>query len=263
MSKTLTKIMSSNSSLDYFQQEGLVRLLPANQSTLQIDVFDNVSGKLTTALPPDVEDLVRIHKLIRKRKSFTVLEFGTGFSTIVIADALKKNKHDWENLKTKPKIRNRYMFQCFTVDTSEKWIATAKERIPEDLKDFITFQFSTVKIGTFNGQLCHYYESLPDVIPDFIYLDGPDPKSVSGSINGLSFQPDERTVMAADLLLMESTFLPGTFILIDGRTNNARFLKNNFKRQYEFHWNPQDDITTFELKEGRLGMYNVLGSDFF
>jgi len=255
--------MSGTESLNYFQQEGFMRLLPASQTISEVGVFDNVSGKVATALHPDVEDLVRIHRLIRKRRSFTVLEFGTGFSTLVIADALKKNKQDWENLKSKPKIRNNCMFQCFTVDTSEKWIATAKERIPHDLRDFINFHFSAVKIGTFNGQLCHYYESLPDIIPDFIYLDGPDPKSVSGSINGLSFQPDERTVMAADLLLMESTFLPGTFILIDGRTNNARFLKNNFKRQYEFNWNPTDDITTFELKEERLGMYNILGYDFF
>jgi len=255
--------MHSNEALHYFQQEGLVELLPVEDEAIKVDVFDNVSGKVTTPLPPDSEDLVRIHQLIRKRKSFTVLEFGTGFSTMVIADALRKNKLDWDNLKDKPEIRNNHMFHCFTVDTSEKWIATAKGRVPRDLSEYVSFYFSTVEIGTFNGQLCHYYKNLPDIVPDFIYLDGPDPKSVSGSINGLTFQPDERTVMAADLLLMESTFLPGTFILVDGRTNNARFLKNNFKREYIFNWNPIEDITTFELKEDRLGMYNVLGSDFF
>ena len=35
--------------------------------------------------------------------------------------------------------------------------------------------------------------------------------------------------MAADLLLMESILLPGTFILVDGRTNNARFLETTSK----------------------------------
>lgn len=257
------KIRDEDESIAYFRKEGLAALLPKDTGAVDIDVFDNVSGKLTTALPPDVEDLVRLHKLIRKRKSFTVLEFGTGFSTLVIADALRKNKEDWDALVKKPKIRNRFMFHCFTVDTSEKWISISRERIPSVLTDYITFHFSEVVAGTFNGQLCHYYERLPDIVADFIYLDGPDPKAVIGSVRGLSFQPDERTVMAADLLLMEPTFLPGTFILVDGRTNNTRFLKTNFKRAYEFFWDPKADITTFELKEERLGMYNILGSDFF
>ncbi len=69
--------------------------------------------------------------------------------------------------------------------------------------------------------------------------------------------------MSGDLLLMESTFLPGTFIIIDGRTNNARFLKRNFSRNYEVAWDRENDITTFELVEERLGKYNLLGSDFY
>ena len=87
-------------------------------------------------------------------------------------------------------------------------------------------------------------------------------KDVKGSLNGMTFQCDERTVMAADLLLMESILLPGTFIIVDGRTNNARFLKNNFQRNFEMSWDKDDDVTSFELKEERLGKYNILGSDF-
>tara|TARA_Y100000310_G_scaffold345042_1_gene461348 strand:+ start:463 stop:702 length:240 start_codon:yes stop_codon:yes gene_type:complete len=79
----------------------------------------------------------------------------------------------------------------------------------------------------------------------------------------MSFQCDERTVMSGDLLLMESTFLPGTRILVDGRTNNARFLERNFTRSYNVQWDLEEDITTFDLEEKRLGKYNVLGSDFF
>jgi hypothetical protein len=222
--------------------------------------FENVEPG---AIPPHLDDLARIHQLIRERKSFTVLEFGVGFSSLIIADALKRNQDDWDKLETKPKIRNRFMFKCFSVDSSEKWMAIAKSRIPESLAPFISFQFSRVKIGTFNGQLCHFYETLPDIIPDFIYLDGPDPATVEGTVNGLSFQCPERTVMSGDLLLMESTFLPGTFIIVDGRTNNVRFLKNNFKRNYKFNWDKAGDVSTFELTEERLGKYNLLGSDFF
>ena len=69
--------------------------------------------------------------------------------------------------------------------------------------------------------------------------------------------------MAADILLMESILLPGTFILVDGRTNNARFLNNNLQRNFEMSWDKDGDVTSFELKEERLGKYNILGSDFF
>jgi len=224
--------------------------------------FEQTENTSENAIPIDKSDLVRIHQLIRSRMSFTVLEFGVGFSTVIIGDALMKNKRDWEQLNPVPKIRNRFLFQCFSVDTSLKWIVVAKKRLPETLKSFVNFQHSTVEIGTYNGQICHYYKQLPDIVPDFIYLDGPDPKAVQGTINGLSFQCNERTVMSGDLLLMEPILLPGTFVLIDGRTNNARFLKNNLKRDFQIKWDKDGDVTTMELMEERLGKYNLLGSDF-
>ena len=100
-------------------------------------------------------------------------------------------------------------------------------------------------------------------MPDFIYLDGPSPKDVTGKIRGLSFQCDERTVMSGDLLLMESTFLPGVFILVDGRTNNARFLERHFVMGLRSKVGPGRAMSlTFELTEEKLGKYNVSGSDF-
>ena len=176
---------------------------------------------------------------------------------------MHKNEQEWNQLSPKPEIRNSHMFQVFTVDPSREWMEIARARFPTHLRDRVHFHPSEVEIGTFQGQLCHYFTSLPDVIPDFIYLDGPQPADVKGSIRGLTFQCPERTVMAADLLLMEPTFLPGTLILVDGRTNNARFLQNNFKRNYDMNWDKGGDITTFDLNEERLGKYNLLGADFF
>lgn len=191
------------------------------------------------------------------------MEFGLGYSSIIMADALKKNQQDWEALPNKPEIRNHFMFQLFCLDASSDWIENTKHRFPKHLIDRVHFQHSDVEIGTFNGQLCHYYNNLPDIIAEFVYLDGPSAKDVKGNINGLSFNCEERTVMSADLLLMESTFLPGTFIIVDGRVNNARFLERNFSRNYEVCYDKESDITTFELLEKRLGKYNLLGSDFY
>lgn len=248
--------------ISYIVDHGLDQLLGFNPG----DIKNHLTAghvHLDRQIPPNLVDLVNLHKRIRERKSFTILEFGIGHSTVVMADALQKNQNEWSKLAEVPKIRNRYMFQLFAVDASKKWIKHTKKNFPKHLLERVNFCYSPVRIGTFNGTLCHYYVNLPDIVPDFVYLDGPDPKDVKGKINGLSFQCDERTVMAADLLLMESSFLPGTLIIIDGRKNNARFLQRNLQRNYKIVVDPIADYTTFDLVEERLGVHNLLGSDFF
>jgi hypothetical protein len=251
-------------SREYLVNEGLDQYfdLDANSDYIEM-AHDSVSGELNIPFPPDLDDLARIHQLVRKRKSFTILEFGLGLSSIIMADALMKNKEEFDNLSSKPKIRNNHMFQLFCVDSDHKWMNHTKSNFPEKLKNFIRFHHSTLGVGTFNDRICHYYDSLPDIVPDFIYLDGPSPKDVKGNLNGLTFQCDERTVMSADILRMEPILLPETLILVDGRTNNARFLMNNFQRNFEMKWDKESDTTTFELKEERLGKYNILGFDFY
>jgi hypothetical protein len=248
----------------YIESEQLDKLIDFHEhGDYHEQVFDSVSGTLEIPFPPDADDLVRLHRLVRQRRCFTVLEFGLGYSTVVMADALAKNEADWARIAERPQIRNRFMFQLFSVDASNAWIEKTRQKFPKHLIGRVHLRHSEVEIAIHNGQLCHYYRDLPDIVPDFIYLDGPSPKDVKGSINGLSFKCDERTVMSGDLLLMESTFLPGTFIIVDGRTNNARFLQRNFTRQYAVNWDRQADVTTFELVEERLGKYNLLGPDFF
>lgn len=252
------------SAKEYLTQEGLSQYIDLDaNANFKEGAFDAVSGKLNIPFPPVAEDLARLHKLIRSRKPFTVLEFGSGLSSIVIAHALSKNKKEFFALEKKAELRNRFMFQLFSVESDKQWIEHSQAHFPPHLKEYVNFHFSDIKIDTFNGRICHFYDNLPDIVPDFVYLDGPNPKDVKGNVNGMTFQCDERTVMAADLLLMESILLPGTFILVDGRTNNARFLKNNFQRNFEMTWDKEGDITTFELNEERLGKYNILGSDLY
>lgn len=260
-----TKFSMESEALDlYIRQEGLDKLIDFNvNKDFKEGVFDAVSGKLKIPFPPVKDDLVRLHKLIREKKFMTVLEFGVGYSTLVIADALKKNEQDFEKLTPRPVLRNHHLFQLFSLDANRKWLDEMKQNLPESLKDRIHLSFSSVKIGLWRDQVCHFYEKLPDIIPDFIYLDGPSPKDVQGDIHGMTFQCDERTVMSGDLLWMESTMLPGTFILVDGRTNNVRFLKRNFTRDFKFNYSKEHDFSTFELDEERLGKYNILGSDLF
>jgi hypothetical protein len=120
-----------------------------------------------------------------------------------------------------------------------------------------------VKIDCIDLQVCHFYLNLPDIVPDFVYLDGPTPSSVQGEINGLSFSNPKRTVMSGDILKYESTLLPGFFMIIDGRTNNARFLQRMLKRSYDVNYHDLANVTTFELNEHRLGKKNIYGREAY
>jgi len=242
----------------HYQYDKHINYIKSNELNKVIN-FQKINKTNENApIPPDLDDLVCLHKIIRKRKCRTILEFGVGYSTIIMADALKKNNEDWDKLTDRPLARNRFMFQIFSVDASRKWIEYTEKQIPDYLLQRVHFHYSTVQVGNFNGQLCHYYVNLPDIVPDFIYIDGPDPKDVKGDINGLSFKCDERTVMAADILLMEPALLPGAFILVDGRQNNARFLERNLSRNFRIECDKESDVTSFELIEEPLGKLNML-----
>lgn len=251
-------------SKEYLEAEGLDYIFNFNKGGEENHgAYDSVSGTLKEPFPIQYDDLARLYRLIRMRKPFTVLEFGIGFSTAVISMALSKNEEEWLKLPSRPIIRNRHLFQLYSVDTSKKWIINTKKMLNEELRGRTHFSYSEVEVGLYRDQICHYYKNLPDIVPDFIYLDGPHPKEVKGKINGLSFQCDERTVMAADLLRMESILLPGTFILIDGRTNNSRFLQRNFTRNFRYNWDKNSDVSTFELMEEKLGPYNHFGYELY
>ena len=86
---------------------------------------------------------------------------------------------------------------------------------------------TTDQSGCGQGYVSVYYYPRNEFNDCMNYLDGPHPLDPIGKINNVSFQCVERTPISADILYLESTLLPGTTILVDGRVNNVRFLKNN------------------------------------
>ena len=199
-------------------------------------------------------DLALLHYLICKIMPKNVLEFGSGYSTVVIAAALKENflKQNIQLSNSKKDFKPQKP-KCFSIETSKKWLKNTNDKLQENnLRDFVKISLSKCIISEIQGQVCHFYKSLPNIVPDFVYLDGPDPNDVSGSINGISMQNCKRTVMAADMLKYESTHLPGFTMLVDGRTNNARFLARLFTRRFSSFYCKKKDISFFQLNERPL-----------
>jgi Methyltransferase domain len=180
-------------------------------------------------------DLARIHRLIKSRKPRVVLEFGVGFSTLVIAHALEQNDKG----------------HLFTVDTSQRWLDNTRAKLGT-FSARATLQQSNCMAHEHDGQLVSKYDKLPNISPDFFYLDGPSPREIIGEVRGLNFSINEteyRHLVAADILLYESSLLVGAFILVDRRYANVQFLRSNLKRRWKIHWDRVQHQVSFELRE--------------
>ena len=218
------------------------------------DIYKYFVSSNKDEIKPEFIDLKNIFELITYRKPKCVLEFGVGFSTICICLALKQNE------------KNGFSGQLYTVDAEKLWIKNLEEKLPSDLKKYVTFHYSPCSVSTVNNQLVSIYDNLPNISPNFIYLDGPSPDSVKGKIRGLgfneqnsNFKGDEidktkednmwyRRIVASDILLYESSSPSDFFILVDRRYVNMNFLINNLKYKYKLKKDLAFGIVTFERK---------------
>ena len=215
-------------------------------------VMETLVRKHEGELSAKFDDLYNLHRHVRQRRPQRILEFGLGFSSLVMAHALRENYMEHRRISPEAAESNRGTLWC--VDANAVWIENTKQKIPDDLFDFIDIQHSEAEACVVNGELCHRYSELPNIVPDFLYLDGPDPRDVKGRVCGLGFGQEvghgkgwRRAPVSADLLLLESTLRPGFFMVIDGRVNNMHFLQRHLQRRYKVKWNRLHDYSTFEL----------------
>ena len=69
--------------------------------------------------------------------------------------------------------------------------------------------------------------------------------------------------MISDVLKIEYFFTPGTIIVLDGRAANAIFLKDHFKRNWNYINDKKNDQHIFLLKDQLLGEYNKKQIEFY
>lgn len=203
---------------------------------------------------PDCADLSRLHALITKRKVLTVLEFGSGLSTLVMAHALSKNHglySDKINL-----IRRQNPFHIYTLEADEKYAVVTSE-ICAQYGERVSVLQSDAMREDFRGMVAGRYNQVPSICPDLIYIDGPSPYSyLESDEEYLSFRSPDITNITTDLLKLEPCLLPGTVVVFDGMTNNARFNYRHLSRNWLRHEDTEMDYTILMLDEPALGLHH-------
>lgn len=235
----------------------------ACQSTEKTTRFKSMDTTEAAPIPPDYDDLCRLHYLCRSRKVGRVLEFGVGKSTIIMTAAIDLNQKEYGNYWSN-QLQTNNTHEVHSVDNYQFWIARTLDLMPERLKQtqICHFHLADVITGTFQERICTYYNPLPNVSADLIYIDGPDNLSALGDVRGISPRDPDRLPMAADLLAIEHFLEPGTLVVIDGRTANARFLAKNLQRNWSYLHIKEWDQHFFELQEEPLGLRNKSKIDF-
>lgn len=209
-----------------------------------------------TVFEAECPDLTRLYSIIRMRKIITVLEFGSGKSTKVIAAALKKNKK--YHYKEIALIRRNKPFHIYSLESEKKYANEVIRSCKKDgLDKYVTVKFIKAEQTFFNGMVCGKYKKIPSVCPDLIYVDGPMPMSYKKSNKQyLDMNCRDITPITCDLLIIEPILLPGTIVIFDGGTNNARFNKRNLQRNWLSHECLDSDYTILILDEPPLGIHH-------
>ena len=202
---------------------------------------------------PQLNDLYRLYQYIVLNRRLCVLEFGCGWSSLIINKAILKNK---ENLKKKTfNIRQFNKFKHFVVDNDRKFINLSKKRLPKN--NISKFLYSDCRLKEISNSISFQFDKLPNICPDFIYIDGPDLFKIKGRLNNLTFNNPDRIPILSDILKLEYQLLPGTIILFDGRTTNARFLRDHLKRKWEYIHDVKNDQNILFLNEKPIGKHNI------
>lgn len=158
------------------------------------------------ALAPEWTDLWFLYEHVRAANPRTILEFGSGCSTTILAQALADNGRPDSSL--------------MSIDADAHWAGVTRQAIPPHLQRLVQVHHCPAVPVDFNGVPAWEHAGLPAVEADFIYLDGPALTA-------------ERQV-AVDVVKLEPRLPAGSVIIVDGRDVQVEFLRKTLKRRYDF-----------------------------
>lgn len=239
-----------------FRLDELIQPLDCDQAmSVSSDLLRTVNPLEVKPFPPRLDDLARLHYLILTRRVLNVLEFGSGYSTVIMASAMTLLRRKF-GVWASSHLRVQEPFMVYSVEEDQRFAIITRSRLGTLLDDYAKVFRSSVSIIELNHRFATVYDWIPNVSPDFIYLDGPSQFASTETVHGFSLDVSCRMPMAADIIRIEFFLEPGTMILVDGRTANARFLRSNFRQNWSYEHDQIGDVHFFELDEQPLGEFN-------
>ena len=233
---------------DFFNNIGLSSIV--KEAAVGEKDKNTVSTSITHK--PDLIDLYRLYQFVVLNKRTTILEFGSGWSTLVYFLAMSNLKKKFE--KNSKKLRRSNLFEIFVLENSKKYLEITKKRILFFKKKLkldnypkIHYSYSDVEMITYENKICTTFKKVPLCNPDFIYLDGPGQFNVKGDVNKFSTRHNDMMPMSCDILKFEYFLTPGTIIVVDGRGANSKFLLDNLKRKWVYEFQKKYDQHIFLL----------------
>ena len=263
------KEVSDKQMEQFFIDRGLKELVRISKiKNNKIDYLNYHAMVVDKPYKPELRSLYRLFQYITLNKRTTILEFGSGWSTLAFLVALNENKTKYFNY-VKKYLRRRNPFELFVVENRKKFLNITKKRINEFIKKKVSIStkfkihYSECQMTTFNGLYATEYNKLPLCNPDFIFLDGPGIFDVKKKINNFTTAHRDLMPMSCDILKFEHFLIPKTMIIADGRAANVQFLRNNFKRKWLYFNDKKYDLHVFLLNSPSFGNYSNLQSKFY
>ncbi len=176
------------------------------------------------ALPPNYVDLLFLYKAVRRRRPLSILEFGSGCSTVVMRQALRHNEEPIGG------------FLC-SLESEKRWAGITRKIMPSHLVNMGQVWLSSLATHSCKGEIAFEYtfaKELSGVSPDFIYVDGP------ALTHGVQ--------VGCDVLGVERWLEKGAFVVVDGRWQTILFLRKHLQRRYTFKHYGLPFRSTFELR---------------
>ena len=169
------------------------------------------------AIRPEWADLWYLYRLVRTMKPGVILEFGSGCSTIVMASALRRNRRG----------------RLYSIETDPRWYRATLDATSPELRDVVVITLCPLEEITVHDVPAFRHRDIPTVVPDLLYLDGP------------ALTPERQ--VAVDPLDLEDRLRPGFTMVVDGRLENAAFLRRHLRRSYSVRFSRLRGNTTFTL----------------
>lgn len=171
-------ICESKDGICMFSKLDLQNLLRKVQDS---DIEKRVNGR--SIYPPLIEDLWSLYDNVVSRKVVSIMEYGSGWSTLVLALALEHNMKSFGDF-VESNIRHPNPFCLLTVDSSRAFSNISVRRAQEFTKTKIFPVVTKSKLVEIENRFYNVFENIPLFTANFIYVDGPDSSQVKGSIRG-------------------------------------------------------------------------------